>query len=71
MTKDSPNKGVKLLRKFMKKKKKNQNEISYLVNISPEHASRLMEGKFKPSLELAILFETHFGIPPRAWLERG
>ena len=69
--KESPNKGVKLLRKFMEKKKKNQNEISYLVNISPEHASRLMAGKFRPSLELAVLFETHCGIPPRAWLERG
>jgi|TARA_R100000458_G_C8050240_1_gene97690 plasmid maintenance system antidote protein VapI len=69
MTKAIPNKGVKKLRQFMKKNDKNQNEISYMVDISPEHASRVMSGKYKPSLELAVKFKKACGIPPEAWLD--
>jgi plasmid maintenance system antidote protein VapI len=53
----------------MKKNDKNQNEISYMVDISPEHASRVMSGKYKPSLELAVKFKKACSIPPEAWLD--
>ena len=67
MTKKATNKGVKLLRSYMEKNDKNQNEISYLVETNPQHLCRIMAGRYKPSLVLAVKFQKFCKIPPRAW----
>ena len=67
MGKKTTNNGVKKLRLYMKKEDKNQNEISYMVGTNPQHLCRIMAGRYKPSLELAVKFQTLCKIPPRAW----
>lgn len=68
MTKAIPNKGVKRLRQYMKKNDKNQNEISYMVDTNPQHLCRILAGRYKPSLELAVKFQELCSIPPKAWI---
>lgn len=51
----------------MKKNDKNQNEISYMVDTNPQHLCRILAGRYKPSLELAVKFQELCSIPPKAW----
>ena len=51
----------------MKKEDKNQNEISDMVGTNPQHLCRIMAGRYKPSLDLAVKFQKLCKIPPRAW----
>lgn len=71
-SKKAPNKGArarKLLRKWMETEGKNQNEVSYLVDRTPEHISRILAARFTPGLETAVKFERLCGIPCHAWTE--
>tara|TARA_R110000751_G_scaffold271332_1_gene371093 strand:+ start:13 stop:234 length:222 start_codon:yes stop_codon:yes gene_type:complete len=64
------NKGVKLLRYWLKGEGKTQAAMSDVLDISHEHLCRLIAGKFKPGLSLAVKIERACGIPCESWLER-
>ena len=63
------NKGVKLLRYWLKGEKQTQRAMSKVLNVSPEHLCRLIAGEFKPGLSLAVKIERACGIPCDSWLE--
>lgn len=39
------------------------------IGVSKGHASDLINGKRKPSLELAVKIEAQFGVPASRWVE--
>jgi transcriptional regulator with XRE-family HTH domain len=70
MQKRPANKGVKRLRRWMQDNDKSQYDLSLMLDVSPEHLCRLIAGRFKPGLTLAVKFEEACNIPCRSWLER-
>ncbi len=41
------------------------------IGISKSHASEILSGRKRPSLELAVNIEREFGIPPSRWIDGG
>ena len=67
---ETANKGVKLLKYWLDGEHLTQKSLCAIVDITPQHMSRLIKGTFVPSLSLAVRMEEVCSIPCRAWLER-
>ena len=61
------NQGQEQLRAWLDKSKTTQTELAATLEISPEHLSRILAGKYTPSLPLLIKFDDTCGINYRLW----
>jgi transcriptional regulator with XRE-family HTH domain len=59
--------GADLLRDFMTRSGRNQQELADFLDITHAYLSQLLNGVRNPSLPLAARFEELTAIPMRAW----